>query len=779
MSTSFAKFIESESLPAHDIWYYISDKKNKKIPIGEKNDRTLKEVQLCAKKVTPPPPSLASPTESASLTKAHAVFLKHVQDLYVLDVDEVSWQGSFFMEHFIKQNYPEKNAALLSKVPWTTGNTKGIHMYLKVVGTPSKYTHQQKVFRGFDGDFLHVNNVWEKHGKIVYNYHGSIPTFQWSEIEFLFDLELLEHGQTRQIETEMDNKRKVAIRNHLKENKAAREQASRADDQSLLQQLIPYLTYISDGTRDMWIRGLMGIHAAGGSLEDALEFSNLSPDKADENETRRQWRSLKPRDGGITLSSIVYWARQADKAAVNAILAARPSTNVTPMGEAEYLVENELIVIRYCQQMLWVFNPANGLWTNDKNKVLCHVMQVARGKYGQVPEQAKQVLKCMPDMVDDPTLFDRLQNSGLKKLLFKNGVLDLETGQLLSFSPEYFFPGAIDHDWVPLEDREVVDLEYIEDIKTRFITNPLGEEVGGYYLQRLARALAGDRLKGFGASIGDTNCGKSTLVNMLMSTFSPYIGMFNCSNLALKDSPDQAASLRWALLARFKRIMCASEAKEGTTFCSATVKMLSGGDVLVGRTHCAEEVSFNNHFYMMMFANVLLDFKPFDEATDDRLEVFGFTKQFVKGEPKNENEIKGVSPDDMAKEFATLRFQRALAALMIREYQKPLLQQPPACKAAKEVYSHQEVGCMSSFQEEFQLTGNPSDHVSSSELTSWLEGSKNGVSFKNFIRDMKKHATSLGLEVETKPVRVRGKLVRSWVGIRRLGEEDECQVVTG
>ena len=59
------------------------------------------------------------------------------------------------------------------------------------------------------------------------------------------------------------------------------------------------------------------------------------------------------------------------------------------------------------------------------------------------------------------------------------------------------------------------DMEYMEDVRKRFFTNVLGEEVGNYFIYNLARGLAGDMMKRLLFCLGETDCGKSTLTTAL------------------------------------------------------------------------------------------------------------------------------------------------------------------------------------------------------------------------------------------------------------------------
>ena len=174
------------------IYYYIDDKTGKKCPHGEKNNKTKEEIIKRKKKITEPPKTKntdglrvpLSNTEIKSIQQTYSIYMKHIADFYCIDVDDSEIHS---MEDFIKKTKID----LFKKCCWIEGNTKGIHIYLKVKNMP-QYSNQQKVFKDFEGDFLKKNNVWEKLTKKVMNYDGHIETFEFETISRIFVKKIVE-----------------------------------------------------------------------------------------------------------------------------------------------------------------------------------------------------------------------------------------------------------------------------------------------------------------------------------------------------------------------------------------------------------------------------------------------------------------------------------------------------------------------------------------------------------------------------------------------------------
>ena len=138
--TSLEEFIENEDLKCVPIYYYIDKVSGNKKPIGEKNNATVEEINECKKKrdVNFPKPEYKtemingkhekipfSEDERASMTKAHSINLKHTDKLYCIDVDVFKIKN---MEDFIA----ETGVQIFKNCCWVEGNTKGIHIYLKI-----------------------------------------------------------------------------------------------------------------------------------------------------------------------------------------------------------------------------------------------------------------------------------------------------------------------------------------------------------------------------------------------------------------------------------------------------------------------------------------------------------------------------------------------------------------------------------------------------------------------------------------------------------------------
>ena len=387
------------------------------------------------------------------------------------------------------------------------------------------------------------------------------------------------------------------------------------------------------------------------------------------------------------------------------------------------------------------------------------------------------------------------QNSSLGKILFNNGYYDFKKGLFYSkaeygFNPEILFIGRIHQEFKGLDDEEI---EYMETIKTRLFHNPLGVELGDYLLQNLARGLSGELMKRFLFGLGGTNGGKSALTDAIKLSCGDYIGIFNAENLAYRQSSaDEAAQLRWALLLRFKRIIISNEVKTGDGEKDIALngnmlkKLSSGGDGVVGRSHCKEETDFIPHFLTLCLANDMLKIKPYDDAVNNRLKILKFDKTFVD-KPSNEYELQ--KDDNIKAEMNTDKFQRCFVMLLIKYYadwndakqvEGYVEVEPPVVSQGKQEWVEEAEGFLSTFLKDFELTGNDAeDKIKSSEIEDWIKAKKLGISMMKFGLEMKKFLKVNKIEgVYNKDKKVGGKNSVWWFGIKRApmedGDEEEC-----
>jgi phage/plasmid-associated DNA primase len=389
------------------------------------------------------------------------------------------------------------------------------------------------------------------------------------------------------------------------------------------------------------------------------------------------------------------------------------------------------------------------------------VAEYARGRYKEQMHSINAILSCMPSYCLDDSWLNRNWNSSLGKLLFNNGYYDSKEKRFI----DKFNPSIVFFSKIHLDFREFDD-EGIHILKKKLFFDPLGEEVGNYLIQVLSRSLMGDKMKKIFFGLGGSNCGKSTITTAFTKACGEYVGVFNASNLCQKESSDEAQAQRWALLLASKRIIFSNELSPTQKLSGTALKKHSGNDEIMGRLHGGNETSFQPHYTMMLFGNDMPDIKPYDDAIDNRLDIFSYTKRFV--DDPIDDEL--LNDPNLSKEMDTPEFQFNFIGMLIRSYTENLMDKPDACNQAKRDWIDQEIGALPSFLRDFEITNNVEDKTPSSDIQDWLIDKKLGITMKKLGMELKPYLIKNKFDkVENKVMKDDNKkCVRVWVGIKPL-----------
>lgn len=459
----------------------------------------------------------------------------------------------------------------------------------------------------------------------------------------------------------------------------------------------------------------------------------------------------------------------------------------------------------YCKGKLWVYNSDNGLWSCDRSAYRAVFMkyvdslylyrpttdgvQKTTKSYGNDANLMSHLPPLLETMNQDDNWETTVQNSSLGYLLFNNGIYHFETNTFTCVQsgefnrPDIFFHAKINFDYC-YDKGSVSDemIDYMDDIKQRLFLDPLGNEQGEYFLQLVSRAFAGNKMKKIIFGIGNGNNGKSVIAKAISNAIGLYCGSFNAESLAYRqNSMDEAAVMRWALLARYNRILFSNELKTSAgkpVYLDANMmkKLSSGGDTLVGRGHCQSETEFVPHFLSFVFANDMVEIKPYDNALDNRLNIFHFKKQFVEC-PSNEDEL--LANPAVNQEIETLEFKKCMVGILINSYSAFIENGrvdnvPQSVLKAKSDWIPQDVSVIDKFMDTYEFTNNVEDFIFAKDITCWSENCKLAMSTTKIALELKKYAKLQGFDnVCNKDKKVNGKKCVVWTGIRLYQYSDE------
>lgn len=226
----------------------------------------------------------------------------------------------------------------------------------------------------------------------------------------------------------------------------------------------------------------------------------------------------------------------------------------------------------------------------------------------------------------EASLLDSVPLSDARYICFKNGVLDVKTGELSEHSPDYVLLNKIPHDYDPEAYSEVCDrtLDKIScyDPEVRALL----EEVAGYTMYRR------NELRKAFILIGDKANGKSTFFDMI----NTMLGSANTTALDLKELSDR---FKTAEAAGKLAIIGDDIGDEFIPNPSIFKKLVSGDRINVERKG-KDPFDFDNYSKLLFSANNIPRIKDKSGAVIDRLIIVPFRATFSPDDPDYDPDIK-------------------------------------------------------------------------------------------------------------------------------------------
>lgn len=226
----------------------------------------------------------------------------------------------------------------------------------------------------------------------------------------------------------------------------------------------------------------------------------------------------------------------------------------------------------------------------------------------------------------EASLLDSVPLSDARYICFKNGVLDVKTGELSEHSPDYVLLNKIPHDYDPDAYSEVCDrtLDKISchDPEVRALL----EEVAGYTMYRR------NELRKAFILIGDKANGKSTFFDMV----NTMLGSANTTALDLKELSDR---FKTAEAAGKLAIIGDDIGDEFIPNPSIFKKLVSGDRINVERKG-KDPFDFDNYSKLLFSANNIPRIKDKSGAVIDRLIIVPFRATFSPDDPDFDPDIK-------------------------------------------------------------------------------------------------------------------------------------------
>jgi putative DNA primase/helicase len=216
--------------------------------------------------------------------------------------------------------------------------------------------------------------------------------------------------------------------------------------------------------------------------------------------------------------------------------------------------------------------------------------------------------------------------SDAKYIAFKNGIYNIETDEMLDFSPDYVITNKIDHNFNPTAYSELVDKTFDKLACNDERIRALLEEAVGYCFYRR------NELRKSFILTGDKKNGKSTYLAMLKE----LLGDDNTAALDLAE-----LSERFSPASLFGKLANIGD-DIGDEFIAnpASFKKIVSGDRIKGENKGQKEFFFNPYCKLLFSANDIPRIKDKSGAVLDRLVIIPFDAKFSKSDPDFDPYIK-------------------------------------------------------------------------------------------------------------------------------------------
>jgi len=488
------------------------------------------------------------------------------------------------------------------------------------------------------------------------------------------------------------------LKTSIKTSKQRTKREYSSIDKDELKEIIELVDIVNPSRADdytSWINMGFALHSRDPDNDDLMEiwdeWSKKSA-KYQKNECAKEWCKMKVVQDGLSIGSIHHWAMtdSPDKYAefrknmsrtyiensegLNVDLAkvikkmykynfvcASLKNKKWYSFQKHHWVEDEMGVSlrnKICNELVYEYTKLMDYYTekmqeleqlaegeNDKSKKkhdLTHKVKIMEKKLEKLNGIRKNlqttsfidnVMKECGSQFYDPEFINKLDENHYL-FSFKNGILDLKTGEFRNGRPDDYISLTCGVNYVPFSE----DLPYLEDIRDFLRKVQPQEDCRMFLLTLLSSLLEGHNAdESFHFWTGTGGNGKSKLNELLVNSLGKYSIKFPITLFTAKRGASNSVSPE-VVESKGKRYAYLEEPDEGERINVGLMKEYSGGDKIKGRGLWSNFQEFKPQFKIILFCNDMPKLPPEDNGTWRRVKALEFGSSFVAN-PKNENEF--------------------------------------------------------------------------------------------------------------------------------------------
>jgi len=297
---------------------------------------------------------------------------------------------------------------------------------------------------------------------------------------------------------------------------------------------------------------------------------------------------------------------------------------------------HDFITLRDTEEVLWWDGKKWNFNGESKIKELC---QRIIAEIGKMEKATNHIVNETIGFIQRATYIDRyLLNREKRKIPLLNGVYDIESGELIPSSPEFYFTYCL-----PIEYDEKADCpkikKFLKEVLVEEDIPPLLEFIGYSCIpeQKFHKALM---------LVGDGANGKSTLIELVRS----FLGKGNTSSVSLQSLLEN----RFAISSLYGKLAnLYADLPDETLRRTGIFKMIAGGDTISAEKKFKPSFEFNPTCKLIFSANKIP--KTFDDTSAffRRWIILNFPNKF-EGNDRDPNIIDKITESSEMSGFFNL-----------------------------------------------------------------------------------------------------------------------------
>lgn len=289
-----------------------------------------------------------------------------------------------------------------------------------------------------------------------------------------------------------------------------------------------------------------------------------------------------------------------------------------PAYLADELLKKFRYLTRESDETVFIYHPKKGTHTPNGEAHIKRKVKEILGKYAS-RYRSNEVLfdiKC--------STLTEIKDTPPHLIALKNGILNLKTGKLEKFTPNYFILNALPVKYDPQADCPKIK-KFVSEIVDESDV-PVLQEIAGYCLLRDHSIHKAFMFIGEGAN------GKSTFMELLRA----MLGNENVATEALQEFERNRFSVS-NLYGKLANIY--PDLTDRALRSTGLFKILTGGDTISGEYKFKDRFSFRNYAKLLFSANKIPECKDDTTAFFRRWIIINFPHQFLSDNPKTDKNL--------------------------------------------------------------------------------------------------------------------------------------------